>query len=156
MNWSVKASPHFWRTALPLKEKYTHEQFASIIRSIREAICELAARGRVEESGWHDHPLERSPFGDGNHFEFHTFDDDTIGALTANFRTQRNQEVRGIDDFRFTRCVFNNRGTFRQGCSTHDGHRCANADFIHHDMCAFQTTIDGSFNVTFFQFDGRA
>lgn len=51
MNWSVKASPHFWRTALPLKEKYTHEQFASIIRSIREAICELAARGRVEESG---------------------------------------------------------------------------------------------------------
>ena len=28
--------------------------------------------------------------------------------------------------------------------------------FIHHDMCAFQTTIDGSFNVTFFQFDGRA
>ena len=80
----------------------------------------------------------------------------TIGALTANFRTQRNQEVRGIDDFRFTRCVFNNRGAFRQGCSTHDGHRCANADFIHHDMCAFQTTIDGSFNVTFFQFDGRA
>ena len=64
MNWSVTASPHFWRTALPLKEKYTHEQFASIIRSIREAICELAARGRVEESGWHDHPLERSPFGD--------------------------------------------------------------------------------------------
>lgn len=45
MNWNVKASPHFWRTALPLKEKYTHEQFASIIRSIREAICELAARG---------------------------------------------------------------------------------------------------------------
>lgn len=63
MNWSVKASPHFWRTALPLKEKYTHEQFASIIRSIREAICELAARGRVEESGWHDHPLERSRSG---------------------------------------------------------------------------------------------
>ena len=51
MNWSVKASPHFWRTALPLKEKYTHEQFASIIRSIRKAICELEARGRVEESG---------------------------------------------------------------------------------------------------------
>ena len=25
MNWSVKASPHFWRTALPLKEKYTHD-----------------------------------------------------------------------------------------------------------------------------------
>lgn len=45
MNWNVKASPHFWRTALPLKEKYTHEQFASIIRSIREAICELAAKG---------------------------------------------------------------------------------------------------------------
>lgn len=52
MNWNVKASPHFWRTALPLKEKYTHEQFASIIRSIRKAICELAAKGRVEESGW--------------------------------------------------------------------------------------------------------
>ena len=78
MNWNVKASPHFWRTALPLKEKYTHEQFASIIRSIRETICELAAKGRVEESGWRDHLLERSPFGDGNHFEFHTFDDDVL------------------------------------------------------------------------------
>ena len=91
MNWGVKASPHFWRTALPLKEKYTHEQFASIIRSIREAICELAAKGRVEESGWHDHPLERSPFGDGNHFEFHTFDDD---VLVVYFRREAKRTIR--------------------------------------------------------------
>lgn len=93
MNWNVKASPHFWRTALPLKEKYTHEQFASIIRFIREAICELAAKGRVEESGWRDHPLERSPFGDGNHFEFHTFDDD---VLVVYFRREAKRTIRMV------------------------------------------------------------
>lgn len=93
MNWSVKASPHFWRTALPLKEKYAHERFASIIRSIRKAICELAARGRVEESGWHDHPLERSPFGDGNHFEFHTFDDD---VLVVYFKREAKRTIRMV------------------------------------------------------------
>ena len=36
MNWNVKASPHFWRTALPLKEKNPHEQLASIIRSKKD------------------------------------------------------------------------------------------------------------------------
>ena len=67
--WDVKASPDFWRTAIPLKPKYTYEQFAFIIRSIREAICELAQKGEVEEAGWHDHVLEHAPFGDGHFFE---------------------------------------------------------------------------------------
>lgn len=49
--WDVKASPDFWRTAIPLKPKYTHEQFAFVIRSIREVICELVQKGEVEEAG---------------------------------------------------------------------------------------------------------
>ncbi|KAB5607474.1 hypothetical protein [Bifidobacterium jacchi] len=91
--WTVKASPHFWRTALPLKSKYTHEQFALVIRSVREAICELAEKGRVEETGWHDHPLAHSPFEDGHHFESHTFDDD---VLVVYFRRESKRTIRMV------------------------------------------------------------
>lgn len=93
MTWTVKASPHFWRTALPLKDKYTREQFAFIIRSIRMAILELEEKGRVEETGWHDHQLERSPFGDGHHWEFHTFDDD---VLVVYFRRESRHAIRMV------------------------------------------------------------
>lgn len=47
----------------------------------------------MEESGWHDHPLERSPFGDGNHFEFHTFDDD---VLVVYFRREAKRTIRMV------------------------------------------------------------
>ena len=93
MNWSVKASPHFWRTALPLKEKYTHEQFASIIRSIRKAICELAASGRVQDRGWTDPTLQRLLFGDAAPTEFHTFDDD---VLVVYFRREAKRTIRMV------------------------------------------------------------
>jgi len=91
--WDVKASPDFWRTAMPLKAKYTHEQFAFVIRSIREAICELAQKGEVEEAGWHDHVLEHPPFGDGHFFEFHTFDDD---VLVVYYKRERKHVIRMV------------------------------------------------------------
>lgn len=93
MSWEVKASPHFWRTALPLKSKYSREQFASIIRSIREAICELSEKGRIEETSWHDHMLAHSPFADGHHFEFHTFDDD---VLVVYFKRESKHVIRMV------------------------------------------------------------
>lgn len=93
MSWDVRASDHFWATALRIKRKYTREQFARIIRSVREAICELAEKGFVEETGWHDHMLERSPFGDGRHFEFHIFDDD---VLVVYYRRESRHVIRMV------------------------------------------------------------
>ncbi|MCI1834450.1 MAG: hypothetical protein LKI78_06455 [Bifidobacterium tibiigranuli] len=93
MNWNVKASADFWLTALALKDKYTHEQFAGIIRSIRGAIRELAEHGSVEEYGWHDHELQHNPFADGHHFAFHTFDDD---VLAVYFKRESRHAIRMV------------------------------------------------------------
>ena len=84
------------------------------------------------------------------------FDSDTVGALTCHLRAHGVEEVRSIDDLRLTRGVFDNSSPFRQRSSSHDGDGRANADHVHHDMCTFQTTINGRFDVAFFQFNFRA
>lgn len=76
--YEVKASSHFWLTAKPLKQKYTHDQFAEIINIVKAAIRELADKGYVGENGWNDHQLVKRPFSDGSHFEFHIYDDDVL------------------------------------------------------------------------------
>ena len=85
----------------------------------------------------------------------YAFDGDTIGTLTFDLRTQRVEKVRGIDNFRLARGVFDNGRTFRQRRSAHDGHGSANADLIHHNMRAFQTSINRRLDITFFQLDFR-
>ena len=87
---------------------------------------------------------------------FNAFDGDTVCALPADLRPQRDQEVRGIHDLRLTGGVFDDGSAFCQRSSRHDGDRCAHAHFVHDNVRAFQTTIDGRFNVTLFQLDLRA
>ena len=87
---------------------------------------------------------------------FNAFDGDTVCALPADLRSQRDQEVRGIHDLRLTGGVFDDGSAFCQRSSRHDGDRCAHAHFVHDNVRAFQTTIDGCFNVTLFQLDLRA
>lgn len=91
--FQVKVSSHFWLTAKLLKQKYTHEQFAEIIRTIKAAIRELAEKGYVDENGWGDHQLMKRPFSDGSHFEFHTYDDD---VLVVYFKRESHRVIRMV------------------------------------------------------------
>ncbi len=91
--YEVRVSPHFWLTAEPLRPKYTHEQFAEVIRTIRKAIDELAEKGYVDEVGWNDHLLSKRPFLDGNHFEFHVYDDD---VLVVYFKREAHRVIRMV------------------------------------------------------------
>ena len=91
--FEVRASRHFWLTAQPLRGKYTREQFAEIMAIVREAIDELAEKGRVEECGWSEHPLVRRPFADGCHFEFHIYDDD---VLVVYFKRESRRVIRMV------------------------------------------------------------
>ncbi len=86
----------------------------------------------------------------------HAFDGDAVGTLPRHLRAHRVEEVRRVDDFRLARGVFDDGGAFRQRRSCHDSDGRANADHVHDDMRAFQTTIDGRFDVTFFQLNFRA
>ena len=72
--WDVRASAAFWSTVRPFREKYPEREYIEIIRTVREAIEELRREGRVVETGWSEHRLAKSPFDDGNHFEFHIHD----------------------------------------------------------------------------------
>ena len=83
----------------------------------------------------------------------HAFDGNAIGALAFDFRAQRVKEVGGIDNFRLARGVFDNRRPLREGRCAHDSYGSADAHLIHHDMRAFQATVDRGFDITFFQFD---
>ena len=83
----------------------------------------------------------------------YAFDGDAVSPLTFNFRAQRVEEVRRIDDFRLASGVFNNGGAFRQRRGTHNGHGRADADLIHHNMRAFKTSVNRRLHITFFQFD---
>lgn len=76
--WEVKAGAHFWRTLEPLKRKYPHREFVEIVNTVKDCIRELQEKGSVSECGWNEHVLERSPFDDGRHFEFHIHDDDVL------------------------------------------------------------------------------
>ena len=91
--YEVIVPRHFWRTAEKLKSKYTHSQFIEIIMIIKEAINELAEKGYVDEVGWHDHLLVKKPFADGNHFEFHIYDDD---VLVVYFKRESRKHIRMV------------------------------------------------------------
>lgn len=93
MSWHVKASMDFWKTVRPFKDKYPEKEYLSIIKTIREAIEELAEKGHVEECGWAEHVLERPPYADGCHFEFHIHDDD---VLVVYFKRERNRVIRMV------------------------------------------------------------
>lgn len=93
MAWTVKVPPRFWETLKVLRPKYTHEQMVEIILSLKECIQELASYGHIEETGWNEHVLRRSPFADGNHIEFHIFDDD---VLVVYFKVERNRTIRMV------------------------------------------------------------
>ena len=84
------------------------------------------------------------------------FDGNTIGTLACYFCAQRNQEVRGIHDLRFTRGVFDDGSAFGKRCCAHDSDRRADAHFVHDDMRAFQAAINGRFHIAFFKLNSRA
>lgn len=91
--YTVKASEHFWLTLRPLRDKYSHEQIVEIINIVKEAIAELGEKGFVDEAGWDDHVLVRRPFADGNHFEFHIYDDD---VLVVYFKREAKHVIRMV------------------------------------------------------------
>lgn len=91
--WQVRAPSHFWHTLDNLRPKYSHEQLVEIVLTLKECIQELEATGHIEETGWSEHALRKSPFADGNHFEFHIFDDD---VLVVYFRLERNRVIRMV------------------------------------------------------------
>lgn len=91
--WDVRASAAFWSTVRPFREKYPEREYIEIIRTVREAIEELRREGRVVETGWSEHRLAKSPFDDGNHFEFHIHDDD---VLVVYFKHERNRRIRMV------------------------------------------------------------
>lgn len=94
--WQVKATREFWETVRPFKEKYPKREYLAIIKTIREAILELQEKGHVEDTGWSEHALERQPFADGNHFEFHIHDDD---VLVVYFKRERRHVIRMVGVF---------------------------------------------------------
>lgn len=91
--YEVRASRDFWASLDALRPKYTHDELAEIIRTIKACLHELEEKGYVDENGWNEHRLERSPFGDGNHFEFHIHDDD---VLVVYFKRERHRVIRMV------------------------------------------------------------
>ncbi|WP_282741185.1 hypothetical protein [Olsenella uli] len=99
MSWTVKASAAFWETVRPFRDKYPRQEYVEIIKTIREAIAELAQSGEVQETGWNEHRLELSPYNDGQHFELHVHGDD---VLVVYFKRERKHIIRmvGVYDHR--------------------------------------------------------
>ena len=91
--YEVVAGEHFWATLGALKGKYTKEQIVEIVGIVKECIRELQEIGRIEETGWSEHLLRRKPFSDGNHFEFHIFDDD---VLVVYFKREKGRRIRMV------------------------------------------------------------
>lgn len=91
--WTVRATDDFWASVARLRESYDRGEYVAIVRTIREAIEELAEKGRIEESGWGERALRRAPFDDGCHFEFHIHDDD---VLVVYFRRERRRVIRMV------------------------------------------------------------
>lgn len=77
-SWEVKVGAHFWKTLDLLKRKYSRRDFIEIVNTLKDCIRELQEHGSVSVYGWDEHALERSPYDDGQHFEFHIFDDDVL------------------------------------------------------------------------------
>lgn len=97
--YTVKAGHDFWLTLNPFRRKYNRQQFIEIAGIIKDCIRELQAYGEVTENGWLNHLLEKSPFDDGLHYEFHIFDDD---VLVVYFKRERKRVIRmvGVYDHR--------------------------------------------------------
>lgn len=91
--YEVRAGADFWSSLDALRPKYTREQFIEIVRTVKDCIRELQATGHVGESGWSEHALKKSPYGDGSHFEFHTYDDD---VLVVYFKRERKRVIRMV------------------------------------------------------------
>ena len=91
--YTVKAGPDFWHTLEPFKRKYSRSQFIEIVQTIKDCIRELQEQGKVTENGWATHVLEKSPFDDGLHYEFHIFDDD---ALVVYIKRERKRVTRMV------------------------------------------------------------
>lgn len=94
--YEVRAGRDFWNTLTPLRPKFTREQFAEIIRTIKACIAELAQHGYVDENGWAERMLEKSPFNDGLHYEFHVFDDD---VLVVYLKREQRRVIRMVGVF---------------------------------------------------------
>lgn len=92
-NYEVKYQGGFWNGLNLLSTKYTHEQLAEVIKSIKLCIKELEDKGYVDEEGWNDHFLVKKPFNDGHHREFHTYDDD---VLVVYFRKMAPNVIRMV------------------------------------------------------------
>lgn len=91
--YEVKAGKRFWSTLERLRPKYSHDEMREIILALKDCIRELEATGHVEENGWNEHLLVRAPFADGNHFEFHLYDDD---VLVVYFRREAKRVIRMV------------------------------------------------------------
>lgn len=91
--YTVKAGHDFWKTLDPFRRKYSRAQFIEIVQIIKACIRELQMYGEVTENGWASHVLEKAPFGDGQHYEFHIFDDD---VLDVYFKRERRMIIRMV------------------------------------------------------------
>lgn len=101
-NFEVKVPVEFWQTLKPFKAIYSHEQMVKLINTIKDCIVELEEYGVVAENGWNDHVLENSPFDDGKHHEFHTFDSCSDDVLVVYFKLTKERRIRmvGVYDHR--------------------------------------------------------
>lgn len=91
--YTVKAGRDFWNTLDPLRRKYSKSQFVEIVQIVKDCIRELQECGEVTENGWASHVLERAPFNDGLHYEFHIFDDD---VLVVYLKRERKMVIRMV------------------------------------------------------------
>lgn len=84
------------------------------------------------------------------------FDADDIGAGTADIGTHTVEVRCQIDDFRFFRCVFQDRLAFGHGCSHEDIFSSANTGEIEVNLCPFEAIRCRRFDVPVFQVDDSA
>lgn len=75
MNYRIKITHRFWKSAEFLKTKYPKEEVKAIIAEIEESILILRHQGSLPQE-YDDHILRRSPFV-GQH-EYHVYDDDIL------------------------------------------------------------------------------
>ena len=94
--YDVKVPRSFWQTVVAFKPKYPHAQYVEVVNAVKDCIAELGRNGMIEECGWGDHVLVRSPYNDGQHREAHTYDDD---VLVVYFIRECNRSIRMVGVF---------------------------------------------------------
>lgn len=60
---------------------------------VKGAIDKPSMKGHADEAGWNDRMLIRKPFADGNHFEFHFYNDD---VLMVYFKRESKKRIRMV------------------------------------------------------------